>query len=75
MSPEARRAKEREGLATFQSKTAPRIHSLKDLHAFLFQEHMAYASKRLMTVGSLRTTLCLTGPSGLMSDRSGLCML
>eukprot|EP00434_Breviolum_minutum_P032493 symbB.v1.2.028733.t1/scaffold3013.1/size65374/3 len=44
---ESRRAREAKSLANFREKSIS-IASMQQMHDFLFQEHMAYASKRLM---------------------------
>jgi len=43
----ARKARESQSLAGFWNNTA-RMQSMRDIHRFLFQKHMAYASSRLL---------------------------
>ncbi|CAK9044172.1 Hypothetical protein SCF082_LOCUS25137 [Durusdinium trenchii] len=44
---ESRRAREAKSLASFRQRSAS-ISSMQQMHAFLFTEHMAYSSKRLL---------------------------
>ena len=53
LDPEVERArKEREaGSLAGYRKTAARVATLAQMHKFLFEEHMAYATPRLLKVG------------------------
>ena len=45
----ARRRREAQSLEGFRDAVAPRLLTMADLHHFLFREHRAYSSQRLLT--------------------------
>lgn len=46
-----RENREKTSLSHFTSKTVPLLHSLSDVHHFLFWKHSAYSSQRLTDEG------------------------
>jgi uncharacterized SAM-binding protein YcdF (DUF218 family) len=44
-----RKEKEQQALATFKKQVKPKIKSLEDLHHYIFMEHLAYSTKRLLS--------------------------
>lgn len=53
----ARKDREKASTETFQSKTKWLWKSMEELHTWLYQEHAAYASKRLKTKEETRKVI------------------
>lgn len=46
---EQRRKREAESLRTFLTATKPKLKTLQDLHAWIFNDHAAYSADRFMS--------------------------